>query len=276
MGEARPFNVEDEVFMGTMVTSIRDAWEAGVKGAMEAVKQLDIVPSDFQDQVEILDFQSKGAKVMVMQDLAERTGLPEPTVAGLIKQWAHTSNDDDYRALWLQKMAAEEFGVELSEWQAAKIDEMETLRNQYFESGEDLPGNLWTPEFGNTVGLLEKERAGRAFLRAMYDNTQTFLAEHGVEEVVLYRGADYEEPQVKGTRRTAVENVMESWSREFNSAAEFAGKELDGAIIRTVVPASRILATPFTGFGCLHEGEFVVLGGAGDGEVMMTDEGVNE
>ena len=101
------------------------AWEAGADRAFETMRQL----KDSGEVVGELEgkgsVEAKGAKVNVMRDLAADTGLPESVVAELIKQWSYTSNDDDYRALWLQKMAAEEFGVELSEWQAAKIAEME-------------------------------------------------------------------------------------------------------------------------------------------------------
>jgi hypothetical protein len=57
---------------------------------------------------------------------------------------------------------------------------------------------------------------------------------------------------------------ISSFATSFIIANEFAvtnGSTRGGRIIQTDVPVERILATPLTGVGCLHERECVVLGG---------------
>ena len=280
------------------------AWEAGADRAFETMRQL----KDSGEVVGELEgkgsVEAKGAKVNVMRDLAADTGLPESVVAELIKQWSYTSNDDDYRALWLQKMAAEEFGVELSEWQAAKIAEMEEYRARYdqevrtntpwyqYEITKRTPFEDMTLTRPNSPDWMldilptqygSQEEAGRAFLRAMYDRTQSFLVEHGVEEVTLYRGQQYfrEEGGVPdlGSAGQAVHNSVESWSSSLETARSFGSdwnERISGVVDRTVIPRARILSTPFTGFGSLDESEFTVLGGLGQAEVVFKDGESNE
>ena len=270
---------------------VEAAWNAGIDQSMTVLSKLDLVEGESGYSE---NYEAKGAKVKVMQDLAADTGLPEPVVAELIRQWAHTSNDDDYRALWLQKMAAEEFGVPLSDWQAEKLVAFESVINPQREEFERAQADpitrregaqfLMPAKYQNPLenmdfksgDLAAQEEAGRTFLRAMYDRTQSFLSEHGVEEVVLYRGQQYlrEQSPEFGEHVPAVENAVESWSTSRDTARSFGSdwnERISGVVERTVVPAARILATPFTGVGCLGEGEVVVLGGLGESEVVDKD-----
>ena len=62
-------------------------------------------------------------KSMIVQDLSERTGIPEEDVNKVIGQWARSSNDGNLAALELQETAAEVLGVEMGEWQKARLEE---------------------------------------------------------------------------------------------------------------------------------------------------------
>lgn len=63
-------------------------------------------------------------KDRVVDTLVERTGSNYDDMSSFVKQWSHSSNDDDMRSLAIQRDAAEEFGVPLSEFTNDKIEEI--------------------------------------------------------------------------------------------------------------------------------------------------------
>jgi hypothetical protein len=103
----------------------------------------------------------------------------------------------------------------------------------------------------------------RAFARAQYDTTQSYLGELGISEMLLYRGvgrsALYE--FTDDMWHSGVGDVYlkmqpaSSYSSELPIATAFGDN-----VITAVVPRERILATPATGVGCTNELEVVVLG----------------
>lgn len=208
-------------------------------------------------------------KAKVARDLSKATGVPEEDCAKFVEQWAYSSNDDDMRSLAIQQDAAKEFGVGLSDFTRGKVGKTE----KYTKEIESLRRQGWTEEQIRTTIAWEKSRPlmepdkQRALLRAMYDKTQTELKTRGITEVKLYRGVKLEsKPGNIGDAVGIETNALESWSIGVNVAADFAKKGKVRTIFETVVPAERILSTPATGFGCLTEGEVVVLGGV-EGDV---------
>lgn len=164
-------------------------------------------------------------------------------VKSVFAQWAISSNNDP-KSMDLQRTAAQLFGSEMSDWQ--KELKVGDLRSDNIRGG--------TP----------------AILQATYDRTQAELAAAKIDRVTLYRGTfaggDKIEPgpvKVKG-------NSLESWTLDPEVAASFSyiGGER-GSILAMSVPRELIVSTPVTGFGCLKEAEFVILGGyGGDAEVL--------
>ena len=55
------------------------------------------------------------------------------------------------------------------------------------------------------------------------------------------------------------QNTMESWTLN-----EATSKDFGNLILEVDVPADRIIGTARTGFGCLNEYEFIVLGSDAD------------
>ena len=82
--------------------------------------------------------------------------------------------------------------------------------------------------------------------RAMYNNTQEYLREKGIKEVVLYR---------KG-RANDSELPVTSWSVSSNG---FITTDSSRISRKETIPASHILSLANTGFGNIVEGEAVVL-----------------
>lgn len=120
--------------------------------------------------------------------------------------------------------------------------------------------------------------AARFFARKMYESTQADLAKRGVEYVVLSRGTTFDKSiwDTMNTRQKAAQesvgiatNAASSWSSSIDVAKSFVGtgvkaNERYGGIFGMSVPRTRILSTPLTGWGCLDEKEFVILGNSKD------------
>lgn len=217
-------------------------------------------------------------KAQVAKELSEATGIDEKTCSKFVKQWAKSSNDDDMRSLAIQRDAAEEFGLELSDFTKERIEKTRRTREQSIKKEMQQFGasREWaessideaSPHFHSLMDSADQ----RKLLRAMYDATQKSLAVRGIKEVRLHRGVGFDDdPEVwyARWREGSVEietNVMESWSLGSSVAGDFAVRRAThhavGVWFRTTVPAERILSCPITGFGCLTEGEVLVLGGA--------------
>jgi hypothetical protein len=216
------------------------------------------VPEDFDEEdVEYMTWDDADeevcalVKVGIARDLAQQTGIPEQDCAKFVHQWSETSNDTDMRSLAIQQDAAKEFGLELSDWQKTRVEKAKTREGAASES---------------LMGGQDK------LLRAMYESTQRDLAAAGLgpDDTVrrLFRGVQYGDslPDWKdGDKVSFGGNVLESWSVSEDIAREFS----DGIILVADVPASSILSTARSGFGCLNEGEVVAFGSVPGSEVLV-------
>lgn len=172
----------------------------------------------------------------------------EQVTAAMIDKWAGTSADNEPWALAMQQAIRDEFN--LAE---------ESLR--HFQSN----GNWLTAQ----DIYAEHGAALRAFARAMYDETQYQMELDGVKEVVLYRGQGFPIGEhIPGIHTSADVRLQpaSSFSSSYSTASSFqrsgGPQAAGGGIIVARVPAERILGTARTGYGCLNENEFVVLGKA--------------
>lgn len=241
-------------------------------------------------------------KAQVARDLAAASGVTEQEAADFVEQWAHSSNDDDMRSLAIQQDAAKEFGVELSNFTKGKIDAVETEDPIALGGKPVMPGSpiIVMPDGstrmpGQYNPLMESDKQ-RAILRSMYNETQAELKARGITEVRLYRGVGMEhlpDPSLtppewdipsnvelgwsdfEGRAVPIATNAIESWSIGNDIATNFAQQAShfnpSALVLEAVIPAERILCTPATGFGCLTEGEVIVLGGiSGDQAYIKT------
>lgn len=217
-------------------------------------------------------------KAQITDRLAQATAIDETDVRRFINQWAISSNDHDMGSLALQQDAADFFGVPLSEWQQGRIDEIKKAYGRYqpyHPSDEDV----------NIVfdRLLPADQQ-KVLLWRMYDDTQRALVKAGYNRetgvVRLYRGVRYDDyrPEAQlteGDRADYRGSTLESWSVDWGTALGFAHpdpqKYVVGLVLAMDVPVRNIISTARTGFGCLAEGEFVILGSVPGSRVRVHD-----
>lgn len=200
------------------------------------------------------------AKEAVVMALAHRTGIDPKIINRFIYQWAHTSSDNDMRSLHIQAMAAKEFGLRLSRYIQTGIAGLKELTRI-------------VPGLANREDMrpLLHDATTRQILRAMYENTQEWFRRNGYEpdrRLRLYRGLTLPEKMLRGYRQgdeIEIEgNPLESWSSARWVAEDHKWTETNGVgvVLEASIPVSEVVGTPRSGFGCLPEEEFVVMGSA--------------
>jgi len=286
--------------LGMMVIGDLKALDSPHGDVLEDPQAIEFVERG-QEDAELRDHSVRGwTKNAIVTELAARSGLPYDDVNEVVKQWSYSSNDEDYRSLSLQESISEEFGIPMSPWQKelasryGKVwddpesrEAIQIVRRGDLTAKEGLMINqveyekahaFLSKKYGSADGyrhvLCHREDPRgdtRKVLRAMYNYTQDELAKRGVKEVVLFRGKRHEwkdayrkEINTPGTQFRLISNSASAWSARTAEAANF------GHVIAARVPANRILGTAQTGFGCLREREYVVLGGGND-TVMLTN-----
>ncbi|GAA2746090.1 hypothetical protein [Kitasatospora cinereorecta] len=174
--------------------------------------------------------------------------LRSEAVNRMVATWAMTSNDEDPAALALQATARDHFGLQpAADWPS--VDHLAQA----------------TADHQATHRL-----ALEAFLTAMWDRTQTHLAEANLGSLTVFRGMSTPDGQPPAgwaadgsTLSDPALRPLSAFSLNPDVAHGFATEEGPGIVMSAIVPAGRIIATPATGIGCLDEGEVVVLAGPG-------------
>jgi len=216
-------------------------------------------------------------KKTICDTLAQRTGIEAENVNHFIKQWAYSSNDNDMRSLAVQQSASDEFGVPMSEYTLGKIEMVQNriknmVDDQMRYEGKDADrAEVLRDILETTPGFqsLLPDAQQRVLLNAMYNNTQNMLASAGFapgDTIRLRRGVGFDHETAGGWKRGDVVdlagNALESWSVAKSAAKSFAQTMIAdyGVVLEMDVPIEMIMGTARTGFGCMSEGEFVLMG----------------
>ena len=183
------------------------------------------------------------------------TALRKTCVSKLVNNWAVTSNDSDTTSLAIQMAAKKEFALVDSEnWTAGGVDGAEKRADALFAKN----GPVY-----------------QKFLRAQYNSTQSFLKEHNIEDVSVYRGRHKHLPKASNQKITM--RPLSSWSFSRQGAEAFASPrydqvaremKFDGTVYHTTVPRRNIFSLPTTGIGCFGESEIVLIGEPVTGSIL--------
>ncbi|MFC8716596.1 hypothetical protein [Kitasatospora sp. NPDC057198] len=177
-----------------------------------------------------------------------RSLLRRDAVNRVVATWAMTSNDEDAPALALQDAARDHFGLQpVAEW--PMVDQ---IAQQTAEHRADFGAGL------------------QAMLAAMWDRTQTHLAEAELGYLTVWRGIATPDGRPPADWAADGDTVadpplrpLSAFSLDPDIAYGFATAEGPGIVISGIVPAARVIAAPVTGLGCLDESEVVILAGPG-------------
>ena len=182
-------------------------------------------------------------------------------IDGLVGAWAQTASDHHPLAWALQIAVAQEFG--LTERYKAMLQRLRELSGD-----EEDPYIVEETAFlyDALKPLLHK------YVRAVYDETQEFLNETGLEELYLMRGVGVPDEVAKTLSEWEFKLVeppflpASSWSINYETAVRFAKwmvnkYNLKPALYMIRLPKEAfhlIISTALTGWGCFLEDEFVL------------------
>jgi predicted DsbA family dithiol-disulfide isomerase len=182
-------------------------------------------------------------------------------VDGLVGAWAQTASDHHPLVWALQIAIAQEFG--LTERYEAMLKRLQELSGD-----EDAPYLAEETAFvyDTLKPLLHK------YVRAVYDETQEFLNEMGLEELYLMRGVGVPDDIAKKLSNWEFRLIeppflpASSWSLDYETAVRFAKwmatrYNLKPALYMIRLPKEAfplVISTALTGWGCFLEDEVVL------------------
>jgi len=143
----------------------------------------------------------------------------------------------------------------LSEWQKERLGSMlydRQIGSRHAQTfvGEDKPSK------STKVPKVQRDSLD-AYLGGVYDNTQDYYKERGIDTVTVYRGvgALKADKYAKGEKvQLKSSNALESWTTNKGVARAW------GTMVQADVPVDRILGMSTTGIGTVDEYEVVVIG----------------
>jgi len=243
-------------------------WDTNARGKIKAatVKALAAKLVKNEDFMKLADFDF----AMGGRPKLSSIQRAEEFVDVMIHSWAGTSGDHSARSVYMQHMAAKEFGLKADTKHMMPLDQ--ASRSMAWSTNADggkVPSS-WKGSYAKQP-FVNAEPGTRAFLREQYNQTQAIFKKHGITEIALHRG--FFDPPVEPRRpggstqgriRQAkigdtVTSTMQPIS-SFSSQARVAN-QFGSTTISSKVPVNRILSTVRSGYGASHEYEFTVLGG---------------
>ena len=191
-----------------------------------------------------MDFADNGG-VSLYGSLGEYT-LTERIVAGLVQTWAETSGDSHDIALMLQRAVAEVFeldwppgGYKLTTTKLAAVEDLH-------ERWKDITTTFVRSMYENTQSQLDLMYPGQDYIRLVRGFTADASA--GL-------GDSFQQARNAARLDDVVLNPASSFSLDVGTSTRFGP-----TMLYVDVPKDRILGTPLSGYGCLGEWEYVVLG----------------
>jgi hypothetical protein len=188
-------------------------------------------------------------------------------VNGLVGLWNATASGVHPLAYALQIAVAQEFG--LKDRYKALLEALRHLEGLKIVDGTD------TSNISKEVAFLYNTLKPilHAFIRAVYQETQDFLAKTGLKRIRLVRGVSMPAKEAMGLPKGRLQLIeapffpASSWSLDYDTAETFKGYASGmyggvGVIYFIEIPKSAfpcILSTALTGFGCYDQMEFVLM-----------------
>lgn len=173
--------------------------------------------------------------------------------ARLISEWATSSGDHHAISVSAQLAVRDAFNM--------KPETVETSAFHYLQSAseeqtyKDAAANLGIDT--SSPQKLEGFKQGmRDFALAQYHATQDHFKAQGIKELHLVRGMKFGAGTADAKKVNLKLQPASSFSTNYSTVVGFAGGH---SLFMVKVPASQVLSSFVTGYGCTHEHEVVVL-----------------
>lgn len=225
--------------------SLRETLEGRQKHIAEQLTASGVTP----EQITAWSQDQRGKKFVT--DNPRVTASPTFPGTEIRNKWAGTSGDSDPFAIAVQVAAEKEF--KLGQDTLTHLNQKEPTR---YARAEHL--------------VATHEQVYRQVVRAMYDETQAYLKEKGITEVMVMRGvvANTKLSLPQEGLQSVILQPLSSYTLDPNVAAQFANGR-DGFVLLQKVPASQIFGlNPSGTLGTVDEMEIVVLGGRHEAHVV--------
>jgi len=164
-----------------------------------------------------------------------------------IDSWASSSGDGYSLSCAMQYSAISAFQMDESD---CTMESFDTKRNESFKRAMGDYNIPYTDEHEEIM-----DKGLQEFIKAQYVITQDDLKSKGIKDLYLYRGmhADLDDYMYEGNQPIKYQPIS-SFTPNLSTARMFGTK-----ICHVKIPASLVLSTFMTGFGCANEYEVAVL-----------------
>lgn len=193
--------------------------------------------------------------------LRKLTGLPSSGVGSLesrcVASWASSSGDGNTTSVALQVAVRDAFAMPAD---SVAMEPLTALKNHGYDENA-LFHSAFKNLAGSTHTLAEAEAASitraamQEFAHAQYEETQSMLSKMGIKELTLVRGMRIKTGEPHDCKLKL--QPASSFTTSGKIANHFSGPTGTNFLVK--VPASQILGSFHSGFGCTNEDELVVL-----------------
>lgn len=174
--------------------------------------------------------------------------------ASLIQSWASSSGDHNAVSVAAQLAIRDAFKMnpEHVETKAFHYLQSNSEEQTHKDAAKSLGIDVSTPE-----KLASFQEGMKDFALAQYHETQDHLAKLGVKELYLVRGMKFGTGDAQPKHVKVKLQPASSFTTAHSTAKSFAGGH---SLFAVKVPASQVIGSFCTGYGCTSESEVVVLG----------------
>lgn len=174
--------------------------------------------------------------------------------ASLISSWASSSGDHNPVSVAAQLAVRDAFKMnpEHIETKAFHYLQSHSEEQTHADAAKSLGIDVSSPE-----KLASFQEGMKDFALAQYQETQEHLAKMGVKELYLIRGMKFGAGSADAKHVKVKLQPASSFTTNHGTAKSFAGGH---SLFAVKVPASQVLGSFCTGYGCTGESEVVVLG----------------
>jgi len=173
--------------------------------------------------------------------------------AKLVGAWALSSGDHQCVSVAAQLAIRDVFKMDPAQTETKAFHYLQSNSEEktHRDAAEKLDIDVSTPE-----KFASFKHGMQDFALAQYHATQEHLAQHGIKELYLVRGMKFGEGDAKAKEVKTKMQPASSFSTSHNTARYFSAGH---SLFYVKVPASQVLSSYRSGYGCTDEAEVVVL-----------------